>query len=232
MEANKPVLELELYLIRHGQSMGNKGYGRDDLTLREMADPVLTDLGKAQADALGKFYATTDFDAVYSSGLFRAVETASRLLAGQKREKTQFILPYLTEVGMGEEYKGATLEELREYNKSITLAEDFTENDPILCYSQGRDEDLLYERAKKTVEYIRKRYNKGEKVALVSHAAYLTYVVFQIMGYQKNPFFDVSVFNTSVTKINFYKEGTNKYGDVVFDYLNSTTHLLELETTN
>ena len=46
MEANKPVLELELYLIRHGQSMGNKGYGRDNLTLREMADPVLTDLGK------------------------------------------------------------------------------------------------------------------------------------------------------------------------------------------
>lgn len=232
MEDNKPVLELELYLIRHGQSMGNKGYGRDNLTLREMADPVLTDLGKAQADALGKFYATTDFDAVYSSGLLRAAETASRLLAGQEREKTQFILPYLTEVGMGEEYKGATLEELREYNKTITLAEGFTQADPILCYSEGRDEDMLYERAKTTVEYIRQRYNRGEKVALVSHAAYLTYVIFQIMGYQKNPFFDVSVFNTSVTKINFYKEGTNKYGDVVFDYLNSTTHLLELETTN
>ena len=36
MENQKPIVELELYLIRHGQSMGNAGYnGRTDLTVKE-----------------------------------------------------------------------------------------------------------------------------------------------------------------------------------------------------
>ena len=32
MEKQKPVIELELYLIRHGQSQGNVGYDKEILT--------------------------------------------------------------------------------------------------------------------------------------------------------------------------------------------------------
>lgn len=233
MENQKPILELELFLIRHGQSMGNKGYGRDDITLKEAADPVLTDLGKAQAEALGKFYSRTDFDAVYSSGLIRAAETATGLLKHQSLVKPLNILPLLTEVGLTTDYKGLNIDEIKEtINSNAVVAEGFDAKKPLQSYNQGSDEDGLYQRAKATVDYIRERYKRGEKVALVSHAAFLTYVIFYLMEFRKNPAFDVSVFNTGVTKINFYTEGTNKYGDTVFDYLNSTTHLLGLETSN
>ena len=233
MENQKPILELELYLIRHGQSMGNKGYGRDDITLREAADPVLTDLGKAQAEALGRFYSGTNFDAVYSSGLMRAAETATELLKYQSSFKPLNILPLLTEVGLTPDYEGLNINQIKEtINPNAVVAEGFDSEKLLLCYNQGSDEEGLYQRAKATVDYIRKKYKKGEKVALVSHAAFLTYVIFYLMEFRKNPAFDVSVFNTGVTKINFYTEGTNKYGDTVFDYLNSTTHLLGLETSN
>jgi len=33
MENNKPVKELELYIIRHGQSMGNAGYDKEELVV-------------------------------------------------------------------------------------------------------------------------------------------------------------------------------------------------------
>ena len=56
MAENKPIIELELYIIRHGESMCNAGYGgRTDLTLKEAADPVLSELGLSQAIAAGEF---------------------------------------------------------------------------------------------------------------------------------------------------------------------------------
>ena len=68
----EPVIELDLYIIRHGQSIGNVGYGREDLTLKEAHDPVLTDIGITQAQAAGEFYKSTLFDAFYASPLLRA----------------------------------------------------------------------------------------------------------------------------------------------------------------
>ena len=77
----EPVLELELYIIRHGESLGNIGYnGRTDLTLTESVDPVLSEKGINQAIAAGEFLAETVFDAVYSSALMRAVRTAGEII--------------------------------------------------------------------------------------------------------------------------------------------------------
>ena len=36
--------------------------------------------------------------------------------------------------------------------------------------------------------------------------------------------FDIDFHNTGITKVVFYQKGTNKYGDIVFEYLNKTTH--------
>ena len=68
MENIIPIKELELYIIRHGQSMGNAGYdGRTDLTETEMHDPVLTEKGIEQADKAGRYLSETDFDCFFST---------------------------------------------------------------------------------------------------------------------------------------------------------------------
>ena len=221
----KPIKELEIYLIRHGQSMGNAGYGRDDLTLKEANDPYLTEKGVHQASACGKYLAETEFDAVYSSGLLRAVQTSAEILKHQKKQLPLYIQPLLTEVGVDENYKGAGIEEIKSIYSAAELADGIGENNPLVCPSSMSDEESVYDRAAKTVEYLRNKYRNGEKIAVVNHAAFMTFIVFGLMGFRKSPVFDIDFDNTNITKVVFYKEGTNKYGDIVFEYLNKTTHL-------
>ena len=225
MENHNPVTELELYLIRHGQSMGNKGYDKENLTLKEENDPLLTEKGLMQADLLGKYMKGINFDYIYSSGLIRAVSTADGLIRCQQETKPVNILPILSEVGISPEYDGITLEEMKEFCKTAVLADGINESDPRVYHSTFENESEMYDKADKVIEYLRSRYSDGEKVAVVAHAAFLTILIFRIMGFTESPEFDISIQNTGITKVVFYKKGTNRYGDIVFEYINSTAHL-------
>lgn len=228
MENTKPILELELYIIRHGESMGNIGYnGRTDLTLKEGVDPVLSEKGIKQAVAAGEHLADTDFDAVYSSALMRAVRTAGEIINKQRNPQKLYIHPVYTEMGIPEEYHAVSLEELRELCPTAETAEGVDPDSRLMESNPGSDEKGLFKRGAESIEYLRSKYSNGEKVAVVSHAAFITYMVFYIMGYsEKVPAFDIEFNNTGITKVKFFKKGTNKYGDVVFEYINSTAHLL------
>ena len=228
MEKIKPIKELELYIIRHGQSMGNAGYDKEELTLKEENDPYLTQLGLQQAQKAGTALSGITFDAVYSSALLRAVRTAAEILKMQAEKLPLNILPLLTEMGVNPDYKGADMEEILEIYETAVLAEGLSQDSPLICHNNSDDEAGLFERAEKTINMLREKYKNGEKIALVCHAAFMTYLVFHIMGYKNSvPDFDIDFNNTSVTKVVFYKKGTNKYGDVVFEYINSTRHLTD-----
>ncbi len=228
MENTKPIIELELYIIRHGESMGNIGYnGRTDLTLKEGVDPVLSDKGINQAIAAGQHLADTDFDAVYSSALMRAVRTAGEIIKKQPTPKTLYVHPVYTEIGIPEEYHAVSLEELRKLCQTVAIADGVDPESRLMESTSGNDEKGMFERGKRAIEYLRSKYNNGEKIAVISHAAFITYMVFYTMGYtEKVPAFDIDFNNTGITKVKFYKKGTNKYGDIVFEYINSTAHLL------
>ena len=117
MADTKPIIELELYIIRHGQSMGNIERNTDGLSVTELHDPRLTELGKKQAVACGERLKDTEFDAVYSSALLRAVETATEIIKKQPSEKTLKVLPLLTEAGVSEEYCHSSFDEINKINK-------------------------------------------------------------------------------------------------------------------
>lgn len=232
MEQEKNVVELEIYLIRHGQSNTNAGINvHETPTIQDMADPYLTEIGISQARALGEHLSCVDFDYVYSSGLFRAERTATEVIKEQKNPQKLRILPLLTENGMGRDYAGATWKELHEINPDAHLAPDLPEDTEILFYSDHDDNASHYVRAEKVIEYFRAHHSGKEKICVVSHAAFITHIVFYLMGLKEVPSFDINFSNTGVTKIIFYKKGTNKYGDIIFDYINSTAHLKDLPET-
>lgn len=232
MEQEKNVVELEIYLIRHGQSNTNAGINvHETPTIQDMADPYLTEIGISQARALGEHLSDIDFDYVYSSALFRAERTATEVINAQKNPQKLRILPLLTENGMGRDYAGATWEELHEINPDAHLTPDLPEDTEILFYSDHDDNASHYVRAEKVIEYFRAHHSGKEKICVVSHAAFITHIVFYLMGLKEVPSFDINFSNTGVTKIIFYKKGTNKYGDIIFDYINSTAHLKDLPET-
>ena len=229
MENTKPIKELELYIIRHGQSMGNIERNTDGLSITDLHDPKLTDLGKKQAIACGERFKNTEFDAVYSSALLRAVETATEIIKKQPSEKTLKVLPLLTEAGVSEEYCHSSFDEINKINKNAVLADDVDPTKSLFYYNSTRDEADLFERAEKALSYIKAHQREGEKIAIVSHAAFITYLVFSLMGYKKEcPLYDLDFKNTGVTKVTIYKKGTNKYGDLVFEFINDTSHLYNL----
>ena len=229
MEKLTPIKELELYIIRHGQSMGNAGYDKTELTEKEMHDPVLTKKGIKQANNAGKYLQSIDFDAVISSAMIRAVQTATEILKHQKNQSTLNILPMACEMMFAPDYKGVTMDEIKTINPNAVFAPDVLPDSPMI-YSNTKenDEAATYERAEKVLNYLREHYKNGEKVALISHAAFITYIVFTLMGFkEKSPCFDIDFDNTGITKVIFYKHGTNKYGDTVFEFINDTAHLKE-----
>lgn len=222
----EPVIELELYLIRHGESVGNAGYGgRTDLTLKEAVDPVLTEKGIAQAVAAGEFYNNVDFDAFYSSAMLRATRTAAEIAKKQAQAKPLNIMPELCEVGIPSEYTGVEIDELREIYPLVQYADGADYELTRMRYDKHETPEKVYARAQSVIDYMRVRYKNGEKVAIVSHAAFLTNVILLIMGLDKTkPVFDVDIYNTGVTRVIYYKPGTNKWGDTVFGCINDSSH--------
>ena len=228
MEKKKPVVELELYLIRHGQSQGNVGYDKENLTPQERHDPILTEKGVKQAQLAGKHLANIDFYRIYSSGLLRAVRTATEILKEQPTEKPLYIFPHLAEAGLSAEYE-TTPDILHQINPLAHLAPELDSETPLLIPSDSKNDAELFKRAGFVLDHLRENFNNGEKIAMVSHAAFLTFIVFSIMGFTtETPFYDLNFANTGITRVILYKKGTNPYGDIVFDYINNTEHLANI----
>lgn len=82
-----------LFLIRHGQTEANVNG-----TYSGQTDVMLTDQGKAQAEALRPALAEYQFDRVYSSDLTRAIDTQRLALPGREGIRT----PLLREIDVGE----------------------------------------------------------------------------------------------------------------------------------
>lgn len=225
MAEQEPVLELDMYLIRHGQSRSNAGLTPADAPLADREDPILSELGCRQAALLGRAFADVPFDAVYASPLRRAVMTAAGLLAGQDTSSPLRLLPLLTEQDTPDEYEGQPLSALEALCPGCRMAEGYETGRRIIG-TPGQPDPVVFARAEETINYLRQRHGNGQKIAVVGHACFLTYVVFRICGLKDAiPNFDIDMNNTGVTRVKFYQPGTYPFGDTVFAYVNNTAHL-------
>lgn len=223
---SEKILLRELYLIRHGESYCNIEDFVPETFLDEH-DPELSPKGCEQAQKLGKYWSYKNFDAIYTSPLRRAVMTSAGFLGDKKQ--SLYLMPDLCEIGISPEYNGFLPEDLKQYSPYIQFAEGY-ENCAKTAVSDEcpwEHEERYFARAEKVLKYIEERYNGGETVALVSHAGFMTYLMFYLMGYRDNePGYDIRNSNTGVTKISFYEPGTNKYGDMIIEYVNDRRHLV------
>jgi NAD+ kinase len=99
------TMPLELVLVRHGESEGNLATGRSkggdhtsytgDFRGRHSSNWRLTELGREQAEAAGKFITSNlegEFDRYYTSDYLRALETAAHLNLPDARWYLEFYL--------------------------------------------------------------------------------------------------------------------------------------------
>ena len=224
--AKEPILKLELYLVRHGQSQGNVGYEGCEPTEEDLWDPKLTGLGQKQADLLGKRFSEIPLDCVIASPYSRATETGYAVVT-QQPENGSHVLelhPLFCECGTGDP-PGKTLEEIQKTYPNVCLAPGAEGFERLVYCDQTNDDEERLARGRKMLGYLLDRFPHGEKVMVAAHACFNTFLIFAALGLTTDLPFDFSNGNTGLTKIRFYEKGSNRYGDTVLVYHNDQSHL-------
>lgn len=185
--------ECELLLIRHGRS-ADVVPGSD-----EAADPPLHDLGRAQAAALADRLAAVDIDAVYSSHLRRAYETA---------------LPIATPRGLPVEVR-TDLEEVRlgDWGRGEFRRRAAVGDPEFVAWARtgrwdgipgGEGDQALRARVARVMDELVAQH-RGGRLAVVSHGGAINAYLAHLLGLERSIW--VTVENTSVTVVRVGPDG-------------------------
>jgi probable phosphoglycerate mutase len=164
-------MSTNVVLIRHGQSQGN-AEGR----FGGHTDTPLSDLGRRQASATATALAGEGFNAIYSSDLPRAIETASPLanLAGVPLGATEAFRERSVGVMEGLTFEDAAAEHPEQYQ--ALLRRDF---EHVLLGGESYRQ-TLDRAARKLDEAIEQ--HKGGRIAIFTHTGTICILVLHLMG--------------------------------------------------
>jgi len=156
------TIDTELVVIRHGETLWNSEH-----RMQGQRDSALSEVGRAQARALGKRMQTERFAHLYSSDLIRAFETAKAIadVTGHEiridtslRERSFGMFEGLTRAEMAERHP-------EEYAR-------FRARDPDYALPGGESPRAFHERCMGCFTEIANRH-RGERVVVVAHGLLL-----------------------------------------------------------
>ena len=208
--------KLEIFYIRHADA--DKGVTDD----RDRCDRDITELGELQLKYLAKRFEGAKFDAVLSSPLVRTVKTAAAVAGSLEGRPPIEIVPELIEKGATAGYSGCGLDYLKRYYDNIKLCEDNIYGGEGGDFPNEEKEDVLL-RAKAVVEYIKNRFDYGQRIVVVSHGVFGINFYQAAMGITNEYDFRMTTHNTAVTKIKFTPDGVRR-----ISFHNDVSHLLPI----
>lgn len=185
-----------IYIVRHGQSLGNLKGGFAGHT-----DYPLSELGHKQARITADFLKSEQIDAVISSPLSRAVQTAEPI--AQDRGLDIITNEGFIEMNFGE-WEGMAIEEVEEkYDGAFTVWK--TQMYKTVCPG-GESTIECYNRAIKALESTAKQYEE-KNVCITTHGAVIRCLCCYLHGMPIEKLQDIPwADNASVTKLE-YKDG-------------------------
>lgn len=152
---------MELFIIRHGQSVGN--------TVQEdMPDCELTGLGRNQAETVARCMRGAELTHIVSSPLIRAIETAMPL--SRATGLPVRIWSDLYEVRNRGPYRGPTPNALEKQFDGVRF-EDEVDAEGWFC-AGDENAEMAHCRAGRVLERLRKQFPGDERVALFAHGGF------------------------------------------------------------
>jgi len=160
-----------VYLIRHGETEANQ-YN----IIQGWLDTTLSERGRQQAEALSRRFANIEVNAVYSSDLSRAMDTAEGIcrikgLALNTDER-------LREIHMGT-WSGCTWDAL--VQSDLERTELFRELSPEWRAPEGESFEDVRTRVGNALKEIAKKHN-GQAIVVVSHGAAIRHTLAMFKG--------------------------------------------------
>jgi broad specificity phosphatase PhoE len=217
VSSSKAPVTLRLVLVRHGLSSFNVEHriqGRDDLS-------SLTETGFEQARATGEALRDVPFDAVISSPLRRARDTAAALLEAQGLGSSASFSDLLLEIDLAP-WSGLLREELKEHYPAEERTWRTAPQELELSRADGQAyrplQELMAQAAQLKQELLARQ--GSQTVLLVGHNAILRALILQLLNLPASQFRRLRLDNTSISVLNI-----NPGGDVQVESLNGTAHL-------
>ncbi len=218
---------LELYIARHAETWGNRSEKeRIDNGRQSDRESLLTEKGIRQAELLGERLSVGALDAVFASSLIRTVGTAYEVTARQKNRDLKIeILPDLIEIGTRPDYTGYPADEIiAMYPNAVPCVSEPSPAGGRLSIGV-EDDGIVLKRAERCISYFRNRFRNGEKVLVVAHGSFNTFLIRAALGLDNSSNFTFSQENTALTKINYLRNSKGSDDLVKLAYSNDTSHL-------
>lgn len=173
---------MRIYLCRHAE---------EDKSSR---DPgcAITNLGKQQSRALARFLSSKNIQALYSSDLPRALQTAQ--IVGEKLSLTTKVLPSLQEISTSSPGDWSNFIKVHHMDLDFLVG--------------GKESvNMVMKRGKKALEKII-REEEGKNVAIVAHGVF-TKALLYALGYKKHLIRNDHVANTGATILEYEDRNIN-----------------------
>ena len=203
----------KLILVRHGETLWNI-----EKIYRGRADVNLDEIGIRQAQLLGKYLSNCKLEAIYSSPLRRAMDTANIVACYQKIRVN--IAPGLIDFDYGEWQSLPEQEAKRLYP---TLHNEWHNNPHKVRMPGGESLEDVRRRAIKVADAILSKYQAS--VVLVSHRVVNKVLICSLLGLDNSYFWTIKQDVGGITIFNYVDER------FVLTRHNDTSHLKELEKT-
>jgi broad specificity phosphatase PhoE len=158
---------MRIYLLRHGQTVNRLDY---DIDLKR-PDPALDDTGVRQAELLGRRLQDCGIEAIYSSDLKRARETAQ--IIGRYTNSDIIWRPQLREIDMGEI-------PLQGWAAFPEYHAEWQKHEADLPYPQGEAGADVKERTWPVLDEITRQHSHN--VAIVTHGGVIAVLLSACLG--------------------------------------------------
>ena len=204
-------MSLRLLLIRHAETDWNR-----ERRYQGYRDTALSETGRAQAEAAGRLLAAERFEAVWSSPLKRARETAAAIAAPQG-------LAVRVEEAFGEmrfgEWEGLTVDEV--IARFPTLYRAWLETPHLVAPPGAETLGEVRARALKGLETLRAAHD-GRTVCLVTHGVTSRILILEALGLGLDRIWSLQVSFTGISELEFRDDWA------VVHRMNTLVHLDQL----
>jgi phosphoserine phosphatase len=201
-----------VYLVRHGQTAWNK-----EEVFRGRTDVPLNDEGLREAELAGGYFKGLEIDAIYSSPLSRAWQTAQKIARDHSLDVQA--LDGLIDMSFGG-WEGRSLKEIQE--KDERRCRQWREEPHLFRPAGGETLDEVRVRALAALEeVIHKHFEKT--LVLVSHRVINKVLICGILGLDNSHFWQI---RQDTTAINLIQHRNGKY---ILSLMNETCHLKSLQ---
>jgi broad specificity phosphatase PhoE len=201
-----------IYLVRHGQTAWNK-----EEIFRGRTDIPLDEVGLKQGELVGEYFKGMEIQAIYSSSLSRAWQTAQKV--AQFHDLKVQPLQGIIDMSFGN-WEGRPHQEIRESDKETYR--QWVETPHLVRLPGGESLDDVRKRAIAAIEEVIR--NHPEKtLVLVSHRVICKVLICAILGLDNSHFWQITQDTTAINLIQY------RNGKYILSLMNETCHLKPLK---